>query len=88
MSFTDFKTQIKNIREEAIKLGISDNAINSYQVIWDNYINWKNTEEFIYNSDEYNSFLLDYYNFDINNTNNLKAFQKHLLRSKKIIRRF
>lgn len=61
----DFKTQIKNIRKEALKLGFAIVTMDEYQSIWNKYIEWKNTNSFVYNSDEYSKFLLEHYNFDV-----------------------
>ena len=67
---TLFKTQIKNIRKEAIELGFSITTMDSYLKIWSNFIKWKNEDSFIYNELEYSKFLLDYYQFNVNEYNN------------------
>ena len=46
---TNFKTQISNIRKEAIKIGFSKTTMDGYQFIWNNYIKWKQTDDFTYN---------------------------------------
>ena len=47
MSLPDFKTQIKNIREEALKIGFNIRTIKSYEIIWNQYIKWKDKEYFV-----------------------------------------
>ena len=47
---TLFKTQIKNIRREAIELGFNIATMDSYLKIWNNFIKWKNEEDFEYNN--------------------------------------
>ena len=83
---TLFKTQIKNIRKEAIELGFSITTMDSYLKIWSNFIKWKNEDSFIYNELEYSKFLLDYYQFNVNEYNNKsKSFFKQLMRSKRML---
>lgn len=89
MSYPNFKTQINNIRKEAIKLGYSVSTMNDYQNIWNNFIKWKNYDNFIYDEKEYTKFLLDYYKFDINTyTTNSKSRHLQYMRSKRILDNF
>ncbi len=86
---TLFKTQIKNIRKEAIELGFSIATMDSYLKIWNNFIKWKNEDNFIYNELEYSQFLLDYYRFDVTTySNKSKSFYQQLMRSKRILDNF
>ena len=81
MSLPNIKTQINNFRKEAKKLGYRDSTIDKYISIWNNYIKWKNESDFIYDCKEYSKFLLEYYNFDINEyTNKSKSFFQQLMR--------
>ncbi len=41
MNTLDFKTQIKNIREEAFELGFSISTMDGYLKIWKKFIEWK-----------------------------------------------
>ena len=41
-----FKTQIDNIRKEALELGFSIKTMNGYKFIWNSYIKWKNERNF------------------------------------------
>lgn len=83
------KTQTKNIREEAKKLGYSDKTIEGYQFIWNSFIKWKNEEDFVYTSEDYNKFLFEYYNFDVNTyTSKSKSHFQQLMRSKRILEDF
>ena len=49
---TNFKTQISNIRKEKIKIDFSKTAMDGYQFIWNNYMKWKQTDDFTYNKGE------------------------------------
>ena len=84
---TNFKTQIKKIREEAIKVGFTKATMDGYQFIWNNYIKWKQINDFIYDEKEYSEFLLEYYCFDVNNFSHktTKSWFQQLMRSKKIL---
>lgn len=89
MSNTNFKTHIENIRKEALSLGYSISTMNDYLNIWNNFIKWKNENNFIYDKNEYDKFLLEYYNFDINAyTNKSKSHYQQLMRSKRILEDF
>ena len=46
---TLFKTQIRNIRKEAIELGYNKSTMNGYLNIWNSFVKWKNSEDFVYN---------------------------------------
>lgn len=82
----EFKTQIKNIRREGLELGIATTTMDGYQSIWNKYIEWKNTNSFIYNADEYSKFLLEHYNFDVTTySNKSKSRHQQLMRSKRIL---
>lgn len=82
----EFKTQIKNIREEALKIGYSKSTMNGYLNIWNNFIKWKNEDNFIYNKDDYIKFLFEYYDFNINSyTNKSKSRHQEYMRSKRIL---
>ena len=86
MSLPDFKTQIKNIRKEALKIGFSISTMDGYLKIWNKFIIWKETNSFVYNEKEYIEFLLDYYKFDVNTyTNKSKSRYQQLMRSKRIL---
>ena len=86
MSLPDFKTQIKNIRKEALKTGFSISTMDGYLKIWNNFISWKGINSFVYNEKEYIEFLLDYYKFDVNSyTNKSKSHYQQLMRSKRIL---
>lgn len=86
MSLPNFKTQIKNIRKEAIEIGFSPTTIRDYETIWRNYIKWKNEENFIYDSNEYSRFLLEWYKFDVNTyTSKSKSREQQYMRSKRIL---
>ena len=65
LSYPDFKTQIKEIRREAIKLGYAISTMDSYERIWKKFIEWKQEEHFVYQEEDYNQFLLEYYHFDV-----------------------
>lgn len=81
-----FKTQIKNIRKEALKLGFSICTMDKYLSIWNSFIKWKNTDNFIYNDQEYSTFLLDCYNFDVSTfSTKSKSHYQQLMRSKRIL---
>lgn len=84
---TNFKTQISNIRKEAIKIGFSKTTMDGYQFIWNNYIKWKQTDNFTYNKKEYTQFLLEHYGFDVSTFSNktTKSWFQQLMRSKKIL---
>ncbi len=49
---TNFKTKISNIRKERIKIDFSKTAMDEYQFIWNNYMKWKQTDDFTYNKGE------------------------------------
>ncbi len=49
---TNFKTKISNIRKERIKIDFSKTAMDGYQFIWNNYMKWKQTDDFTYNKGE------------------------------------
>ena len=49
---TNFKTKISNIRKERIKIYFSKTAMDGYQFIWNNYMKWKQTDDFTYNKGE------------------------------------
>ena len=86
MSYLDFKTQIKEIRKEAIKLGYSISTMDGYEKIWKKFIIWKKEEHFTYQEEDYNYFLLDYYNFDVSTfTKKSKSRHQQLMRSKRIL---
>lgn len=79
-------TQIKNIRKEGLKLGFSIKTMDGYEAIWHSFIKWKNEYDFIYSSEEYEKFLLEYYNFDVNTyTTKSKSYYQQLMRSKRIL---
>ena len=89
MSLPNIKTQINNFRKEVKKLGYRNSTIDKYISIWNNYIKWKKESDFIYDSKEYSKFLLEYYNFDINEyTNKSKSSFQQLMRSKRILDNF
>ena len=82
----DFKTQIKNIRKEGLESGFAIATMDEYQSIWNKYIEWKNTNSFVYNSDEYSKFLLEHYNFDVSTySDKSKSRHQKLMRSKRIL---
>jgi len=86
MSLPDFKTQIKNIRKEAIELGFAISTIDDYEKIWNNFIKWKNKESFIYDENDYSKFLLEYYDFDVKNySSKSKSRHQQYMRSKRIL---
>lgn len=86
---TLFKTQIQNIRKEALKLGFSIRTMDGYLSIWNSFIKWKNENNFIYKESEYSKFLLEYYNFDVTSYNNkAKSYFQQLIRSKKMLDNF
>ena len=82
----DFKTQIKNIRKEGLKLGFTVTTMDKYQGVWNKYIEWKNTNSFVYNADDYSKFLLEHYNFNVTKyCNKSKSRHQQLMRSKRIL---
>ena len=86
MSLPDFKTQIKNIRKEALKVGFSISTMDGYLKIWNKFISWKGTNNFVYNENDYVEFLLDYYKFDVGSyTTKSKSRYQQLMRSKRIL---
>ena len=86
MKTYNFQEQIENIREEAIKIGYKPTTISKYMSIWRTFIKWKKENNFIYNQDEYSTFLLEHYKFDIiTYTHNSKSRDQQLMRSKKIL---
>lgn len=89
MKTYNFQEQIENIREEAIKIGYKPTTISKYMSIWRTFIKWKKENNFIYNQDEYSTFLLEHYKFDIiTYTHNSKSRDQQLMRSKKILDAF
>lgn len=89
MSTPDFKTHIKNIRKEALKVGYSIATMDGYQSIWDRFIKWKNEDYFEYSSNDYDNFLLNVYSFDVNTYNSKsKSHFQQLMRSKRILEDF
>ena len=83
---TLFKTQIRNIRKEAIELGYNKSTMNGYLNIWNSFVKWKNSEDFVYNELEYSKFLLDCYHFDVTSYNDKsKSRYQQLMRSKRIL---
>ena len=86
MNTLDFKTQIKNIRKEALGIGFSISTMDEYLRIWNKFIYWKSTNNFVYNEKDYIEFLLDYYKFDVNSyTNKSRSLYQQLMRSKRIL---
>ena len=86
MNTLDFKTQIKNIRKEALRIGFSISTMDEYLRIWNKFIYWKSTNSFVYNEKDYIDFLLDYYKFDVNSyTNKSRSLYQQLMRSKRIL---
>ena len=86
MNTLDFKTQIKNIRKEALGIGFSISTMDEYLRIWNKFIYWKSTNSFVYNENDYIDFLLDYYKFDVNSyTNKSRSLYQQLMRSKRIL---
>ena len=86
MNTLDFKTQIKNIRKEALGIGFSISTMDEYLRIWNKFISWKSTNSFVYNEKDYIDFLLDYYKFDVNSyTNKSRSLYQQLMRSKRIL---
>jgi site-specific recombinase XerD len=86
MSSPNFKTQIKNIRKEALELGYSSSTMDSYLNMWNNFILWKQEDNFTYNEEDYSNFLLGYYKFDVNTyTSKSKSRHQELMRSKRIL---
>ena len=85
----DFKSLIKEIRKEALKIGFAVSTMDSYLAIWNKFIFWKNEQNFIYNSKEYERFLLDCYNFDSSTYNSqVSSRRQQLMRSKKMLDNF
>lgn len=83
---TLFKTQIRNIRKEAIELGYNKSTMNGYLNIWNSFVKWKNSEDLVYNELEYSKFLLDCYHFDVTSYNDKsKSRYQQLMRSKRIL---
>ena len=86
MNTLDFKTQIKNIRKEALGIGFSISTMDEYLRIWNKFIYWKSTNSFVYNEKDYIDFLLDYYKFDVNSyTNKSRSLYQQLMRSKRLL---
>lgn len=86
MSLPNFKTQIQNIRKEAIEMGFSIKTMDGYLTIWNKFINWKKQENFIYNEEDYKKFLLEHYNFDVDTyTRNSKSRHQQYIRSKRML---
>lgn len=81
-----FKTQIDNIRKEALNLGFSIKTMDNYKTIWNSFMKWKNKNDFYYNEKEYETFLLEHYNFDVlSYSSKSKSHYKQLMRSKRIL---
>ena len=86
LSYPEFKTQIKEIRREAIELGFSISTMDGYQKIWNKFIEWKQEEHFVYQEEDYNLFLLEYYHFDVSTyTSKSKSMHQQFMRSKRIL---
>ena len=86
MNTLDFKTQIKNIRKEALGIGFSISTMDEYLRIWNKFIYLNSTNIFVYNEKDYIDFLLDYYKFDVNSyTNKSRSLYQQLMRSKRIL---
>lgn len=86
LSYPDFKTQIKEIRKEAIEVGFSISTMDGYQRIWKKFIDWKQEEHFIYQEEDYTQFLLEYYFFDVSTySSKSKSRHQQLMRSKRIL---
>lgn len=85
MDTQNFKSKIKNIRKEAIKVGFSLKTMDSYLSIWNSYIKWKQKDEFYYDADDYISFLSEHYNFNIHEYNKRNSWHQLLICSKKIL---
>lgn len=90
MSFgTDIKTQIENIRKEALKMGYSPKTIDGYTRIWNRYIKWSNKDIVYYNEEDYDKFLLEHYNFDVTTySNKSKSRDQQYIRSKRMLDNF
>lgn len=90
MSFgTDIKTQIENIRKEALKLGYSPKTVDGYIKIWNQYIKWSNKDVVYYNEEDYDKFLLEHYNFDVTTySNESKSRDQQYIRSKRMLDNF
>ena len=82
------KTQIEIIRKEALKIGYQKASLNAYIRIWNNYIKWKNTENFEFDSNEYDKFLFEYYSFDINNSDKFNRRHSEYICSKNMLNNF
>ena len=81
-----FKTQIDNIRKEALELGFSIKTMDGYKFIWNTYMKWKNESNFYYNGEEYATFLLEHYKFDVlSYSSESKSRFQQLMRSKRIL---
>ena len=81
-----FKNQIDNIRKEALELGFSIKTMDGYKFIWNTYMKWKNESNFYYNGEEYTTFLLEHYNFDVlSYSSESKSRFQQLMRSKRIL---
>jgi len=86
---TEFKAQIKCIREEALNIGFSICTMDGYLKIWNKFILWKNENNFIYAEEDYVKFLFDYYNFDVSTySSNSKSRHQQYMRSKRILDNF
>lgn len=90
MSFcTDIKTQIENIRKEALNIGYSPKTIDGYIKIWNQYIKWSNKDIVYYNKEDYDKFLLEHYNFDVTTySNKSKSRDQQYIRSKRVLDNF
>lgn len=78
-----------NIRKEALKIGFAATTMDGYFKIWNNFIKWKKSDNFVYNHNDYIKFLLEYYNFEVSTyTNNSVSRNQQLMRSKKILDNF
>lgn len=81
-----FKNQIDNIRKEALELGFSIKTMDGYKFIWNTYMKWKNESNFYYNGEEYATFLLEHYKFDVlSYSSESKSRFQQLMRSKRIL---
>lgn len=63
MNTQTIKEQIKKIKEVQTSYGLSEKTINSYQRIYQKYLDY--VKDDVYNQTKYQEFLLNVYNFDI-----------------------
>ena len=60
--------------------------MDSYERIWNKFIEWKQEEHFVYQEEDYSKFLLEYYHFDVSTyTSKSKSRDQQLMRSKRIL---